>query len=168
MGAATELGLPTALAITADNHAEMRGLQWGRHVDWSGFQTVVACGPRLLTNGRVTLDPAGQRFRDPHVLGVGARTAVGLTDSNLLLVSCVKEAVSLRRLAEVMRALGCRDAMNLDGGAALCLYYQGRLIIPRGRNLTNSLVMYDNASPPVGAGFWTGGGRADTGGRRVR
>ena len=57
-------GMGTALCVTPGNHADMVTCEWGRHHDWSPYDFVVACGPRLLRRGRVVLDPRAERFRD--------------------------------------------------------------------------------------------------------
>ena len=136
----------TALAITADNQAVMRRVTWGHAEDWTAYETVLACGPTLVRDGAIDLDPAGERFRDPHVLGAGCRSACGLTaDGKLKLVS-VTSGVRLRKLAEMMLALGCADAMNLDGGASTAMYYRGQTIVSAGRQLTNVLLAWENES----------------------
>ncbi|MCZ0901547.1 phosphodiester glycosidase family protein, partial [Microcoleus sp. HI-ES] len=54
---------------------------------------------------------------------------------------------SLEAEAKVMQAIGCFEAMNLDGGASVGLAYQGEILLPPGRNLTNVLVVYDKEYP---------------------
>ncbi len=166
----------TALAITGDNQAIMRRVTWGRAQDWSAYETVLACGPTLVRHGVIDLDPSGERFRDPHVLGAGCRSACGLTAGGKLKLVSVTSGVRLRKLAEMMLALGCVDAMNLDGGASTAMYYRGRTILPAGRELTNVLVAWeDEAEVPArdlsalpnlqhgAAQSWaTGGGEAST------
>ena len=57
-------GMGTALAITPGNRADMITLPYGHHHNWSGYDTVVACGPRLLSGGAITLDPHMEHFKD--------------------------------------------------------------------------------------------------------
>lgn len=134
----------TALAITADNQAVMRRVTWGHAEDWSGYETVLACGPTLIQDGEVRLCPAEEGFRDPHVLNPGGRSACGLTAVGKLLLVSVPQPITLRKLAEVMQGLGCVQAMNLDGGASVAMYYRGRTILRPGRKLTNLLLVYEN------------------------
>ena len=131
----------TALAITAEGKAVIRRVEWGRGQDWSLYTTVLGCGPLLLQEGRIDLDPEGERFRDPHVLAASNRSAAGLTPAGKLLLVCVPQPVTLLRLAELMRELGCVDAMNLDGGASMAMYYRGRVVRAPGRRLTNILTV---------------------------
>jgi exopolysaccharide biosynthesis protein len=133
----------TALAITAHNRAVIRRVSWGHAEDWSAYETVVACGPTLIRDGQIDLRPAEEGFRDPHVLGAGVRSAGGLTAAGKLLLVSVPRAVTLRKLAEVMQALGCEQALNLEGGASMAMYYRGRTILSPGRKLTNVLLVYE-------------------------
>jgi exopolysaccharide biosynthesis protein len=140
-------GMGTALCITDANRVEFLTVSRGRHTDWSRYKTVISCGPRLVTNGRAGVDPEAEGFSDSHVLGVGCRTAVGLTYSNRLLLLNTRKACSLTQLANIMKELGCTDAINFDGGASVAMYYRGRTISSPGRKLTNVLLVYE-ASPP--------------------
>ena len=90
---------------------------------------------------------AHQFFRalhDPHFLGRSNRSAAGLTPANKLLLVSVPKSISLADLAGVMRGLGCSQAMNLDGGASMAMYYRGRTVLPAGRRLTNILAVYED------------------------
>lgn len=104
------------------------------------MQEAVGCGPRLVADGAVSYDPAGEGFSSPKILSsAGARSAVGVTrDRTLLLVTC--GGATVRQLAEIMKALGAWDAMNLDGGASSGLWAQGRLLTRPGRPISNALV----------------------------
>ena len=135
-------GMGTALCITPSNHATMVTCQWGRHHDWSPFDFVVACGPRLLHNGRVVLDPRAERFRDKHMLAPNSRIAVGITPGNTLFFVMTHSPIYLGKLARVMQSLGAADAMNLDAGTSTGFYYNGATLAKPGRKLTNMIVVY--------------------------
>ena len=135
-------GMGTALCITPGNHAEMVTCTWGRHHDWSPYDFVVACGPRLLHSGRIVLDPPSERFHDRHMLAPNSRIAVGITRGNTLFFAMTHEPISLGRLARAMRALGAAEAMNLDAGTSTGFYYNGATLAKPGRKLTNMIVVY--------------------------
>ena len=135
-------GMGTALCITPGNHADMVTCEWGRHHDWSPYDFVVACGPRLLSRGRVVLDPHSERFRDKHMLAPNSRIAVGITPGNTLFFVMTHEPIYLGRLARVMQSLGAKDAMNLDAGTSTGFYYNGATLARPGRKLTNMIVVY--------------------------
>lgn len=102
-----------------------RGAEWRfgtSRDDWSGFPDVVEAGPRLLDDGAVLDHGAKQRtVRHP-------RTALGVRADGVVVVlsadgrTPLAAGLSLEELAEVMRALGCREAINLDGGGSTTLW----------------------------------------------
>jgi exopolysaccharide biosynthesis protein len=147
----------TALAIAPDGRAVIRRVQRHKTQDWSAYDSVLACGPALVLNRAVDVQPEAEGFRDPHVMNPAARTGVGLMDDGRLLHVTTLKAVSFRKFAELMRALGCRDAMNLDAGASTAAYYRGRFLSRPSRKLTNLLVVRiepprdlpDGEMPPV-------------------
>ncbi len=140
-------GMGTALAITPDNHADMVTVPWGHHHNWSGYDTVVACGPRLLENSAIVLDPRMEHFKDQHMLGPNSRIGVGFTKTNQLVFVMTREPIYLGRLAKIMQSLGCTDAMNLDAGTSTGFYCNGRMLARPGRWLTNAIVVYANSKP---------------------
>jgi exopolysaccharide biosynthesis protein len=137
----------TALAITRDNRAIIRRVTWGHAEDWTEYATVLACGPALVLNGRVDVQPEREGFRDPHVMGSTRRMGIGLTRDRRLLIVTTLAPVTFRKWAEVMLALGCWDAMNLDAGASLAMHYRGKTLITPGRQLTNLLLVYVDREP---------------------
>ncbi|MEN6358179.1 MAG: ankyrin repeat domain-containing protein [Armatimonadota bacterium] len=137
-------GMGTGLCITSDNKVTFVPTIRNRHTDWSRFETVMACGPRLLTDGNITLDPYGEGFRDSHVLGSARRTAVGLTGKNRLIFVSTSSACSLYTLASIMSDLGCTDALNFDGGSSSAMHYRGKNISSPSRSLTNVLYVYEH------------------------
>ncbi|MDB5096520.1 MAG: Tat pathway signal sequence domain protein [Cyanobacteria bacterium RYN_339] len=117
---------------------------------WQDAWLAMSCGPRLLKGGQPWLQPATEGFRDSHVLGAAGRSALGFDQDRLMLVS-FEAAVTLADEANVMKALGCREAMNLDGGASRSLAVGGRVVVPAGRPLTNIMAFYDAKHPAPSA-----------------
>jgi len=136
----------TALAITPDNTVCFIKTPTGYGVDWSGYETVLACGPRLVRNGRAKVNARAEGFKDSHVLGSATRSAVGLTRDNQLLLVSTRKAVTLEKLAYIMVSLGCVDAINMDGGASTAIYYRDHVLISPGRPLTNIIAVYENTA----------------------
>lgn len=137
-------GVGTALCITYDNHVRFIRQKLHRQRDWSNYRIVLGAGPRLLQNGRVSLYPSGEGFRDRRVYALGKRVAVGATKHNKLILAVVERPISLRRLAQIMRALGAVDAIALDGGGSSTLYYRRAVKVLPKRKLTNLLVIYED------------------------
>ncbi len=143
-------GMGTGVCISADKKASFISVQRGRHRDWSAYKTVVCGGPRLVRNGIVEVNARAEGFRDSRVLGHAGRTAIGVTDRNRLVFLTTRKNCSLVELANILRDIGCVDAMNLDGGSSSAMYYRGKMVTTPKRRLTNVLVVYDhsNASSP--------------------
>ncbi len=134
----------TTLGIKEGNVPEMVTARLEGQPDWSQHWFSITCGPRLLKDGEVFLHAQEEGFADSHVLGVGPRCAIGYNAAkDKLYMVTFLNGLSLQREAELMKALGCSDAMNLDGGASRSLAYNGSIVVPAGRALTNVIVVYD-------------------------
>jgi exopolysaccharide biosynthesis protein len=138
----------TTLGIKAGNELEMVTARTERKPDWTEHWFSLTCGPRLVKEGKLWLSPFSEGFKDSHVLGVGSRCAIGFPESRkqLYLVTFLT-SLSLQKEAEIMQAIGCVEAMNLDGGASLGLAHKGRILVSPGRNLTNVIAVYDTNYP---------------------
>jgi hypothetical protein len=102
----------------------------------------------LLRKGRIWLAPKLEGFKDPRVLGVASRAAIGFPAGGrkLILVTFLSN-VSLRQEAQIMSAIGCSEALNLDGGSSLGLAKSGKIIVSPTRELTNVIAVYDRSHP---------------------
>lgn len=132
----------TGLCISADNKVTLLpGPRQGKP-DWTGYNTVLCAGPRLLTDGQVTVNARAEGFRDPRVLGSAPRSAVALRPDGVLLLLTIEKNISLQNLAYVCLHLGATDAMTLDGGSSSGLYADGRTITRPARGISTALVVY--------------------------
>ena len=104
---------------------------------------IVGGGPRLLARGRVRVrssaegfDPlSAPWFHDSFVAARQPRTLAGVrADGRLLLVTIDgrrpgwSAGVTLREAGRVMRSLGARTALNLDGGGSSAMAVRGRVV----------------------------------------
>lgn len=137
-------GVGTGLCVSPDNKVSFVAGKWARHTDWSAYDLVICCGPKLLSDGRIAVDTTG--FHDPHVLGRGQRIAVGMTGAGKMLLVGTHRACTLTQLAGIMRDLGCTEAINFDGGASSAMYCNGKVVRSPGRQLTNVLLVYESKS----------------------
>jgi len=137
-------GHGSGLCITSDNKACVASAEWGKHVDWTSFETVLSGGFMLLQGGKIVVDPKKERFRDSHVFGRARRSAIGVTNLNRLVLITTRKAVTPHELAVVMKGLQCLDAIGIDGGSSAGMYYRGQNICKPGRALTNILVVYED------------------------
>jgi hypothetical protein len=125
------------LAVTTDVLGPRGRLRLG------GALGVVNGGPRLLAGGRPDITSEAEGFDhpgDPEFLyrfGVrrNPRTMAGITASGRLLLVTIdghapgfSVGASFAEEAVVMRALGARDALNLDGGGSTDMDVSGRLV----------------------------------------
>ena len=104
---------------------------------------LVQAGPMLVAGRRVVFDSAADhegfsagagQFDSDITDGRHPRAAIGISDRDLYLVTCdgrrtgVDAGLTLEELADFLLALGCRDAMNLDGGGSTTLVHRGHLL----------------------------------------
>jgi hypothetical protein len=125
----------------------------GHRVRFGPDEFVINGGPRLLTGGRVTIDPGrdGLLHEDPALrlptsalgasfgyaffIRANPRTGVGTDHRGRLLIvqvdgrqDTLSQGLPLKEFADVFKALGAADAINLDGGGSSAAVVNGRLI----------------------------------------
>jgi exopolysaccharide biosynthesis protein len=137
----------TTLAITRDNRAVLLHTKADEDLDWSQYSAALFAGPTLVRDGKYAVAPRAQGFTDPGHYRLARRTAAGIKSNNKLLLVAVTRPVSLTRMARVMKALGARDAVSLDGGSSAALHYRGSTIVRPARRLTNLVAVYANGRP---------------------
>lgn len=138
----------TTFGLKKGNEPEMITARLEGPPNWRDHWFSLTCGPRLVTHGEVLINAEAEGFADPHVLGAGSRCAMGFPASKdkIFLVAFLR-GLSLKKEGEVMKAMGCYEAMNLDGGASKSLAYGKNVVIKAGRALTNVIVVYDTNHP---------------------
>ncbi|MBC7875082.1 MAG: phosphodiester glycosidase family protein [Ferruginibacter sp.] len=98
------------------------------------MRTAVGGGPVLLQNGEIMITNneelkfAGKAIDDKH-----PRTAMGYTKGNKLILLVIQgrapgiaEGATLTQEAQIFKDLGCREAINLDGGGSSCMLINGK------------------------------------------
>ena len=96
----------------------------------AGFSSVLASGPLLIQDGQLV-----EQQQNPFNDNRHPRTAIGLTSDGRLLAVVVDGrsadafGMSIPELAELMAALGCTSAMNLDGGGSSTAWIQGTGVV---------------------------------------
>jgi hypothetical protein len=117
-------------------------LRGREEIEGSPRGDLLQAGPMLVREGQVTVQPgidaegfsAGSRQFDSDISeGRYPRAALGLAGGDLVAVVCDGRAddeagMTMTELAEAMAALGCEDAMNLDGGGSASLVVDGKLV----------------------------------------
>lgn len=99
-------------------------------------QTAIGGGPVLVQNSSVKvtnneeLKFAGKAIRDKH-----PRTAMGYTADHKLVILVIEgrsresAGATLEQTAQILKDLGCVEALNLDGGGSSCLLVNGKQTI---------------------------------------
>lgn len=104
-------------------------------------KTMVSGSPRLVQDGVKYTQLDGGFTESRFTTLSSPRTAVGTTKDGKLLLVSVKSA-KIEQMRDLMLALGCVDAINLDGGASSAMYYNGKMLTTPGRNLTSTLQVF--------------------------
>ncbi|MBS1761242.1 MAG: phosphodiester glycosidase family protein [Bacteroidetes bacterium] len=97
------------------------------------MQTAVGGGPVLVQNGEIVITNneelkfSGKAINDKH-----PRTAMGYTNDDKLIILVVEgrnksaAGATLTQEAQILKDLGCVEALNLDGGGSSCMVVNGK------------------------------------------
>lgn len=97
------------------------------------MQTAIGGGPVLVQNGEIKITNdierkfAGKAINDKH-----PRTAMGYTSDDKLIILVIEGrnpnagGATLTREAQILKDIGCVEALNLDGGGSSCLLINGK------------------------------------------
>ncbi|HEY9364699.1 MAG TPA: phosphodiester glycosidase family protein [Chitinophagaceae bacterium] len=98
------------------------------------MKTAVGGGPVLLQDGNIKISNneemkfSGKAINDRH-----PRTAIGYTSDNRLVILVIQgrtpgiaEGATLLQEAQILKDLGCTEALNLDGGGSSCMLVNGK------------------------------------------
>lgn len=132
-----------ALCIDSQNKAHIVGLREGRKTAWLEYETVLCAGPRLVTQGKVSIALKKEGFHN-GLCAPARRTAVGITKSGKLVLVTINRNVSLHDIARALICAGAVDGLCLDGGSSTAFYNSGSYLAVPSRLLTNCLVIYSS------------------------
>ncbi|GGK94021.1 LysM peptidoglycan-binding domain-containing protein [Deinococcus radiotolerans] len=140
--------IPQALAITPDNRAAIRPSATallGRPLDttWTGMETVIATGPRILSGGQV-VTRYSTAFRDPALFGRAARSAVGLVSNRDLVLVSTHAKLTTTEMGKLLLRLGVRDALLLDGGSSAGIAWNGHAVLDSVRRVSYGIGVFTN------------------------
>ncbi len=104
------------------------------HLDWQAMEFVVGGTPVLVRDGRPVADFLEEGVRRDFVRERHPRTAVGVRPDGAWVFVVVdgrrpefSVGMTLSELAELMVSLGCREALNLDGGGSSTFFLYGQV-----------------------------------------
>jgi len=104
----------------------------GRSSLWK-VQTAIGGGPVLIQQGKLAITNeeenifTGKAINDKH-----PRTAMGYTNDNKLIILVIEGrneragGATLIQEAQILKNLGCVEALNMDGGGSSCLLINGK------------------------------------------
>ncbi len=132
--------LRTGLAISYTNEVKL----WLRRGDVSPRQleSLIGTGPLLIRAGKINPVPKAEGYQDRAVWSKAPRSAIGIITKKKLVLVSTRERLSLRELGKVMRALGARDAIALDGGSSVGMAWKGKVLIHPKRKIAFGLGVY--------------------------
>ncbi len=118
--------------IFSGNSARFVGqsLEWGRD---TGVDAVIANYPLLVRDGNINFTSAS----DGKLTGRGNRSFVGSKD-NIAYIGVVQKA-TVAEVAQVLQAMGMKNALNLDSGGSTALWSGGYKFGP-GRAIPNAIL----------------------------
>ena len=127
------IGTNEALVINADGSFEIidEGSSDAQTLYDEGALQVFTFGPGLVKDGEISVT---NRSEVSQSLRSNPRTAIGMIDKlhYIFVVSDGRTSqstgLSLLELAEVMKAYGCTEAYNLDGGGSSTMVFNGEII----------------------------------------
>jgi hypothetical protein len=103
--------------------------------EWERMDYIVGGTPLLVKGGSPVQDPLAEKVRTSFVEERHPRTAVGIrNDGTWVFVVVdgrrpeVSVGMTLNELTGLMLDLGCRDALNLDGGGSSTFYLYGEVL----------------------------------------
>jgi hypothetical protein len=143
----------------SENYGTTLGIRKGRRMElvtartdgkpaWDQHWFSLTAGPRLLRKGSIWIAPRTEGFTDPRVMGLASRNAIGYSaQQNKLFIVTFRTPVTLKQEARIMKAIGCYEAMNLDGGSSTGLAYNGKILVNPRRSLTNVIAVHDTSYP---------------------
>ncbi|MDD2715166.1 MAG: phosphodiester glycosidase family protein [Candidatus Wallbacteria bacterium] len=119
---------------------------------WSFAEYAIGGGPRLLRDGKLCPFEDREQFQNDILVGRAPRTALGTIDNKIVMVVIdgrqpdYSIGVTLEELAEIMLNLGCKNALNLDGGGSATIVVNNQLMNRpsdgRERPINNALLLY--------------------------
>lgn len=112
---------------------------------WNQVKTLVTGSPQLVKNGKIYNTYQMEKLQR-SIAAPATRTAVGVTANNKMLMLTVSGNLSFTKLAQIMKRLGAKDALALDGGGSTDMYLNGKTVVTNYRSVTNALVVKVNRS----------------------
>ncbi|WP_371417564.1 phosphodiester glycosidase family protein [Anabaena sp. UHCC 0187] len=101
--------------------------------EFSRYPHIIGAGPLLVQNRQIVLDGLAEKFQPTFMKGQAVRSSICTTSTGNLMIAAVHNRAggggpTLAEQAQLMQAMGCVNALNLDGGSSTSLYLGGQLL----------------------------------------
>lgn len=138
----------TVLGLQRSNQPEMLARNQGPN--WDAYWFALTGHPRLVSGGVPGVTEVAQGA-SLNLNSAAGRAAIGFSQSpNKLYHVITIDPISLPKMAEVMRTIGCDEAMNLEGGGGYFIVNQTQVYGP-GQVRAPVIVVNDAENPPAAA-----------------
>ena len=135
----------SAVGVDWQGKVHIFDTQFQQPIEWYSYRHLIRGTVRLISDGKVSPNPKAQHFTDKSIWGRAARTGVGLTKDDRLVLMATPNKVTLSEFGRAMKKLGVTNAVSLDGGGSTMLYYRGELVLSPRRNLSNLFILHERA-----------------------
>ncbi len=106
---------------------------------WNDVTAGIGAGPSLIINGNETANGEAEGFSEAKInTNSSARSFIGATSDGKIIIGNMASA-TLKKAAAACQSMGLVNAMCLDGGGSVALYYSPSGISTAGRKINNGL-----------------------------
>ena len=128
-------------------------IDWLSNPDWSNIKEAISGGPYLIMDGEIYIDAKEQRIKFSKKENYAPRSAIGIDSNNKLYLIAVdgrdndySVGLTLEELAELLKKLNLKEAINLDGGGSTTLVAGGEILNKLSerheRKISNALLIF--------------------------
>lgn len=111
--------------------------------DWNDVVSALGAGPSLIINGTVTADGLAEGFFEAKInTNSAARSFIGTKSDGTITIGNMGSA-TVKNAAETLKQIGYVNAMCLDGGGSVALYYPATNVSTSGRKINNGLAFVE-------------------------
>ncbi|HHZ02615.1 MAG TPA: hypothetical protein GX396_06775 [Tissierellia bacterium] len=115
---------------------------------WDNVVTAIGAGPSLIINGVITANGAEEGFFEDKINTQKAgRSFIGARKDGTIIFGNMGSA-TIKEAAEACKQMGLINAMCLDGGGSIALYYPSANVSMAGRNINNGLAFVEILAKP--------------------
>lgn len=110
-------------------------IEWESIPNWSNVSEAVSGGPYLIMNGEIYIDQDEEKFKFASKDAFAPRSAIGIGKNGKLYLVAVdgrkygySVGATFQELAEILKKLNLKEALNLDGGGSTTLVANDEIV----------------------------------------